>query len=29
MVVVVLGSVLLHGFGAPVVARAFARAQNE
>jgi NhaP-type Na+/H+ or K+/H+ antiporter len=29
MVVVVLGSVLLHGFGAPAAARAFARAQSE
>jgi NhaP-type Na+/H+ or K+/H+ antiporter len=28
-VVVVLGSVLLHGFGAPAAARAFARAQSE
>ncbi|CAN5549000.1 cation:proton antiporter [soil metagenome] len=29
MVVVVLGSVLLHGFGAPAAARAFARTQSE
>ncbi len=29
MVVVVLGSVLLHGFGGPVAARAFARRQSE
>ena len=29
MVVVVLGSVLLHGFGAPIAARAFARTQSE
>jgi hypothetical protein len=29
MVVVVLGSVLLHGVGAPAAARAFARAQSE
>jgi len=29
MVVVVLGSVLLHGFGAPVAARAFARVPSE
>lgn len=29
MVAVVLGSVLLHGFGAPAAARAFARTQNE
>lgn len=29
MVVVVLGSVLLHGFGGPVAVRAFARGQSE
>jgi NhaP-type Na+/H+ or K+/H+ antiporter len=29
MVVVVLGSVLLHGLGAPIAARAFARSQSE
>ncbi|MCV7430502.1 cation:proton antiporter [Mycolicibacterium bacteremicum] len=29
MVVMVLGSVLLHGFGAPVAARAFARTRSE
>ncbi|AQA02435.1 sodium:proton exchanger [Mycobacterium sp. MS1601] len=29
LVVVVLGSVLLHGFGAPAAARAFARARSE
>ena len=29
MVVVVLGSVLLHGLGAPIATRAFARTQNE
>ena len=29
MVVVVLGSVLLHGLGAPIAARAFARTQSE
>ena len=29
MVVVVLGSVLLHGLGAPIATRAFSRTQNE
>ena len=29
MVVVVLGSVLLHGFGVPAASRAFARAPSE
>jgi sodium/hydrogen antiporter len=29
MVGVVLGSVVLHGFGAPAAARAFARSQSE